>query len=102
MYVMRVKYIYIYIMYVKYIYIYMFLSYLSCIKLSMLYKKFSFFILSREEKDKYIYVNMYLCLVYILCEVSIHVCMELCVCRVELSIYTYVSLSSSTCTQLCM
>ena len=84
----------------------MFLSYLSCIKLSILYKKFSFFILSREEKDKcvevYIYVNMYLCLVYILCEVSIHVCMELCVCRVELSIYTYVSLSSSTCTHLCM
>ena len=52
-------YIYMYVMYVKYIYIYMFLSYLSCIKLSMLYKKFSFFILSREEKDKC--VEVYIC-----------------------------------------
>ena len=37
----------------------MFLSYLSCIKLSILYKKFSFFILSREEKDKC--VEVYIC-----------------------------------------
>ena len=57
MYVMRVKYIYLYN--VCQVYIDMFLSYLSCIKLSISYKKFSFFILSREEKDKC--VEVYIC-----------------------------------------
>jgi len=37
----------------------MFLVVLLCIKLSILYKKFSFFILSREEKDKC--VEVYTC-----------------------------------------
>ena len=69
-------------------------------------KKFSFFILSREGKDKC--VEVYICKhvsVFSLYSMwSIYTCMYgvVCVCRVELSIYTYVSLSSSTCTHLCM
>ena len=73
----------------------MFLVVLLCIKLSISYKKFSFFMLSREEKDKC--VEVYICkhvsvfsLYYMW---SIYTCMYGVVCVSSRVKYIYICIS---------